>query len=114
MSTRISVKQVESDLSALLDQVSRTGEEFVVQREGKDCAVIVSARQWRRRNAARQLDATESAGRLPKIHQQRVEVLLEAKKKRTLTSAERQELKDLLRESDAVMLRRAKALDASS
>lgn len=112
MSVRVTLQQVENDLSGLLDQVAESGEEFVVQRKGKDCAVIVSALQWRRRKAAQRLDGLPSSQPLSSARQKRAEFLLTAKKQRSLTVAERQELKNLLQECEKILRERANALDA--
>src|SRR5260370_29191539 len=64
MSARVSIHQLQDRLAELLDRVVKTGEEYVVQRNGKDCAVLVSAQQWRRRNAALRLDALGAGFRL--------------------------------------------------
>ncbi len=48
---------------------------------------------------------------LPKAKQERAEELVGRSKHRRLTTAERCELKALLRECDAILLRRAKAMD---
>jgi antitoxin (DNA-binding transcriptional repressor) of toxin-antitoxin stability system len=111
MSNKLSVKQVQDRLPELLDQLLKTGEEYVVQRDGKDCAVIVRAQDWRLRRVGQQLDKLGDAYRLSKAKQSRVEELLEAKKEGSLTVAERRELNELLRQSDEIMLRRAAALD---
>jgi PHD/YefM family antitoxin component YafN of YafNO toxin-antitoxin module len=111
MSVKVSLQEAQKDLPELLDQLARTEEEFVVQINGKDCAVIVSAKQWRRRGVARRLDAQSSELRLSKDQQARTERLLSAKKSRSLTPAERRELKRLLEECDKVMLRRAAAME---
>ena len=111
MSARVSIHQLQDRLPELLDRVVKTGEEYVVQRNGKDCAVIVSARQWRRRNVALRLDALGPGFRLSRQKQARVEELLTAHQERPLDSGERQELNGLLRECDAIMLRRAAALE---
>lgn len=111
MSAKVSVHQLQDCLPELIDRVVRTGEECVVQRNGKDCAVIVSARKWRGHRAAIQLDALGPAYRLSSPKQARVEQLLVAKDKRPLTPAEGRELKSLLRDCDAIMLRRAAALE---
>ena len=60
------------------------------------------------------LDKLGDAYRLSRSKQARAEELLDAKKERSLTVAERRELKDLLRECDEIMLRRAAALDKNS
>jgi prevent-host-death family protein len=111
MPVKVSVHQLQDHLPELLDQVVKTGEEYVVQRDGKDCAVIVSARQWRRRGLGQRLDALGIAYRLGGVKQARAEQLLAAKQLGALTPAERRELKALGRECDAIMLRRAAALD---
>jgi prevent-host-death family protein len=43
MSVKVSLHQLRNQLPELLDQLVKTGEKYVVQRDGKDCAVIVSA-----------------------------------------------------------------------
>jgi prevent-host-death family protein len=111
MSVRVSLHQLQDRLPELLDQVVKNGEECVVQRDGKDCAVLVSARQWRRRAAGRRLNALGPAYRLPRAEQARADKLLAAQQQRPLTPAERRELKVLLRKCDGVLRRRAEALD---
>jgi hypothetical protein len=111
MSVKISMRQLQERLPDLLDRLSRTREEFVVERNGKDCAVIVSPRHWRQLVAGRRLDALGPAYRLSRAKQARVEHLLAAKQQRSLTTQERRELKALLRECDSVLLERANALD---
>jgi len=93
---------------------SRPVKKYVVQRNGKDCAVIVSARQWRQRTAGQFLDTLGPAYRVSRKKQARIEGLLEANQERSLTSAEQRELKGLLRQCDAIMLRRASALERLS
>ena len=100
MTVKVSLHQAQHRLPEL----------FVVQRNGKDCAVLVSARQWRRTLGA-QLDALGPQYRLPAKKQKRAEQLLAAKQQRSLTAAEGRELKSLLRESVVIMLRRASALE---
>ena len=111
MSVKVSLPQLQDHLPEVLDQVVRTGEEYVVQRDGKDWAVLVSARQWRQRKRGQHLDALGPAYRLPSREQARAEALLAAKARGSLSRAQRRELKALLRESDAIMLRRAMAMD---
>ncbi len=111
MSIKVSVHQLQDRLPELLDQIVKTGEEYVVQRDGKDCAVIVSAQQWRRRVVGQRLDGLGAAYRLSHPKQARAEQLLAVKQQRTLTAAERRELRTLLRECDEILLRRAAALD---
>ena len=52
----MTVRQLQEQLPELLDRAVEDGEECVVQRNGKDYAVIVSAREWRRRSVGRLLD----------------------------------------------------------
>lgn len=80
MSVKVSLQQAQNDQSQLLEKVAATGEEFVVQRDGKDCAVIISAKQWRRRRAAQRLDGLSVGQRLSGTQQARAETLLAAKK----------------------------------
>ena len=111
MSRKVSLDQLQDRLPELVDRVVQTGEEYVVQRDGKDCAVLVSARQWRRRTAGQRLDTLGPAYRLSRAKQARAETLLTAKQKRPLTATERSELKALLQECDTILLRRATGLD---
>jgi len=111
MSKKVSVQQVRDQLPELLDQVVEAGEEYVVQRNGKDCAVIVGARQWRRRRVGQRLDDLGAAYRLSPAKQARAEELVARRQQRSLTAAERRELRALLQECDAILLRRAAALD---
>lgn len=110
MSVRVSLDQLQDRLPELLDQVVKNGQEYVVQRDGKDCAVLVNARQWRRRAAGQRLDALGLAYRLPRAGQARAEELLAAQQQRPLSPAERRELRALLRKCDGVLRRRAEAL----
>ena len=112
MSVKVSVHELHEKLADVLDEVVKNGAECVVQRDGKDCAVIVNIRQWRRRTLGQRLDALGPAYRLSKAKQARAEQLLSARARRSLLAKERQELKSLLSESDAIMLRRAAAMDA--
>ena len=114
MSMKVSLSQLRSRLPEFLDQVVKTGREYVVQRDGKDCAVLVSARQWRRRNFAARLDALGPEYRFGHAKQARMEMLLAKGKQSSLSPSERHELKALLDEAGAVMLRRAQALDRLS
>src|SRR5262249_47534403 len=104
MSIKVSLRQLQDRLPELLDHVVKTGEETVVQRGGKDCAVLVSARQWRQRRVGRQLDELGAAYRLSDAKQSRAEQLLTARQQRSLTAGEQRELTALLRECDAIVL----------
>lgn len=133
MSIRVSVRELQEQLPDLLDRAVESGKECVVERDGEDYAVIVSAREWRRRagtargrhgsepslrsaeskleRIGRKLDALGPEYRFPPDKQARVAELAEQHKSGTLDAGERNELERLLAEADAVMLRRAKALD---
>ena len=111
MSVKVSMRQLQERLADMLDQVDQTGQEFVVQRDGKDCAVLVSARQWRRRKVGHELDALGAAYRLAGPRQARAEQLLQAQQQRRLTAAQRRELRTLLQECNAILRRRTAALD---
>jgi len=111
MTKKISLHELQTQLLELLDHVVETGDEYVIQRDGKDSAVIVSARQWRRRRVGQRLDRLGPAYRLDRAKHARTEELLAAKQQRPLSAAERRELKAVLQESEAILLRRAAALD---
>jgi prevent-host-death family protein len=114
MSVKVSLHQLRDRLSELLNRLDQTGEEFVVQRNGKDYAVVVSPQQWRRRTAGRRLDALGPNYRLSPAKQARMEELLAAKKKRPLSPHESRRLRALLRECDSILVERAAALDRLS
>jgi antitoxin (DNA-binding transcriptional repressor) of toxin-antitoxin stability system len=122
MSVRIPVHAVES------------GEECIIESDGKEYAVLVSAQEWRQRSLASDLDSSVPDGlegrsdpdprlreigakldtlgpeyRLSPQKQARAEELLT--KGGDLDRAARRELRALLRESDAIMLRRAESLE---
>jgi PHD/YefM family antitoxin component YafN of YafNO toxin-antitoxin module len=111
MSLRVSLKQLRDQLPELLDDAVESGREYVVQRNGKDYAVIVSALAWRRRMLDERLNALGPAFRLSRTKQRRAEKLL-AIDERKRTAAERRELTALLRECDDILARRAQALDS--
>lgn len=109
---KVTAPQLQEQLPALLEHAVQSGEECIVQRHGRDYAVLVSARVWRQRTLGRRLDALGPSYRLAKGKQERVEALLAQRHERRLTSAEQRELTGLLQECDDIMLRRAEALDA--
>jgi prevent-host-death family protein len=111
MSVKVSLHQLQDRLAELLNDTVQTGQECVVQRNGKDYAVIVSAQAWHRRQVGRHLDALGPTHKLSRTKQARAEQLLAARNERRLTSRERRELGVLLRECDGILLRRGKALD---
>jgi prevent-host-death family protein len=133
MSVRISVHQLQEQLSELLNRAVERGEVCIIERDGEEYAVLVSAREWRQRNPepdrsdppadgapdeddqerrlreiAAELDTLGPEYRLSPEKQARAEALLS--KGSTLSRAERRELRALLDECDAIMLRRAEAL----
>jgi prevent-host-death family protein len=112
MSVKVTLNQLEQQLPELLHRAVETGETYVVQRDGKDYAVLVSAREWKRRTVGKWLDALGPMYRLAPEKQARAEELLAKKKRAALSTAERRQLDALLHECDAIMLRRAKAIDA--
>jgi antitoxin (DNA-binding transcriptional repressor) of toxin-antitoxin stability system len=130
MSVRVTVNQVQEQLPELLDRAVESGEEFIIERDGQDYAVLISVQEWqrqredldhidptpgrtqarkRRQEIGQQLDALGPEYRLSREKQARAEELLS--RKADLTREERREMDALLRESDAIMLRRAEALD---
>lgn len=111
MSVKVTVRQVQEQLPELMQRAVETGEACVVQRDGRDYAVIVGVREWKRRRIGISLDALGPAVRLTKIQQHRTEVLLAESQQRRLTRAEQRELDALLHQSEQVLLRRTAALD---
>ncbi len=95
MSVKVTVRQLQDRLPELLDKAVQTGEECSVQRKGKDYAVIVSAREWRRRTLGTRMDALGPKYRLAREKQARVEELLAKNKLDRLGPDERQELNHL-------------------
>lgn len=111
MSIRVNVSQLREQLPELLDRTVQAGDVCLIERDGEPYAVIVSAREWRRRTVGKRLDALGSSYRLSRQQQQRTEELLAKSKTARLTRAERRELDALLRASEEIMLRRAAALE---
>lgn len=111
MSVRVSLRELEQQLPTLLERVAKDGEECVVQRNGKDYAVIIGVQQWNRRTLGEQLDALGPSLRLDEAKQARVEHLLASKASRPLTAAERRELRCLIKETEGILRRRTTALD---
>lgn len=112
MSLKVSMRQLQDRLPELLDKAVETGEACVVQRQGKDYAVIVSAREWRRRTVGKRLNALGPKYQLSRAKQARVEDLLAKNKQNRLSPAERRKLNRLLLECDGILQRRADALGA--
>jgi len=111
MSMKVTVRQLQEQLPDVLDRAVKDDEVCIIERNGEDYAVIVSARQWQRRTVGEQLDALGPEYRLAKEKQTRAEELLAKSKHGHLTRAERRELNGLLRECDDIMLHRAEAID---
>lgn len=135
MSVRITIDQLQEQLPELLNRAAQSGETYVIERDGEECAVLVGAREWRARNPepgqgdpspsgnededdqerrlleiGAKLDALGPEYRLSPAKQARAEELLS--RKSSLNRAESRELSALLRESDAIMLRRAEAISS--
>src|SRR5260370_38355549 len=102
MSVKVSVHELHEKLADLLDDVVKNGAECVVQRDGKDCAVIVNIRQWRRRTLGQRLDALGPSYPLSKAKRARADQLLAAMSRRSLVAKERPQLESFLPESDAI------------
>jgi prevent-host-death family protein len=132
MSVRVTVDQLREQLPELLDRAVESGEETIIQRDGTDYAVIVSAREWARRGAGgaaeiavplnddeeearserigKRLDALGPEYRLSPERQTRMEDLFDKRNAQSLAPEEQAELDQILRECDEIMLRRAEAL----
>jgi prevent-host-death family protein len=111
MSVKVTVRQLQEQLPTVLDRAVKDGEVCIIERNGEEYAVIVSAREWRRRTVGEQLDALGPPYRLAKEKQARAEELLAKRQQGRLPRAEQRELNALLRECDDIMLRRAEAMD---
>jgi antitoxin (DNA-binding transcriptional repressor) of toxin-antitoxin stability system len=132
MSVRVTVHQLRDQLPELLERAVQSGQECIIQRDGEDYAVIVSAGQWlqrkerderaaptattadeeeaRSREVGQRLDTLGPEYRLPPERQARIEELLARRETTSLTPAERLELEALVAQCDEIMLRRAQAL----
>lgn len=111
MTVKLTLRQLQQELPELLDHATESGDPVLVQRQGKEDVVIVSARQWRRLSMGKRLDAMGPGFRVPSQKQKRAEELLAINKEGRISAAQRRELDGLLEEADEIMLRRAKALD---
>jgi prevent-host-death family protein len=114
VSVKVTLRELQEQLPDLLQRAVETREECVVQRNGKDYAVVVGAREWKRRAVGSYFESLGPAFRLNQEQQDRVEELLAARGERRLSRAESRELESLLRECDKVMQKRTDALDALS
>ncbi len=111
MSIHATVRQVKERFEDYLVKAVEEGEPCVVQRNGKNYAVLVSHDEWERREFGRQLDALGEGYRVSLECQKRAEELLAEQGRRELTAEERRELRQLGKEFDKVMLRRSKAME---
>jgi prevent-host-death family protein len=131
MSIRVTVDELKEQLPELIGRAVESDEAYIIQRDGEDCAVLVSAREWerrtqnrsaqgrsspasselerRRRAVGKKLDALGPEFRLSQQKQARLTELLG--RKAALTPSERGELEILVQEADEITLRRAEALD---
>lgn len=131
MSIRMTVDELREQLPELIGRAVESDEPYIIQRDGEDCAVLVSAREWerrtrnravqertspasselvrRRRAVGKKLDTLGPGYRLSQDKQARLEELLS--RKAALTPSESRELEILVNETDEITLRRAEALD---
>ena len=49
MSIRVTVDELKEQLPELIGRAVGSDEAYIIQRDGEDCAVLVSAREWERR-----------------------------------------------------------------
>lgn len=111
MSLKVSINQLQNRLPELLDRAVESNDVCLIERNGQPYAVLVSINEWRRQTVGKRLDALGGSYRLALPDQQRAEELLAKQQTSRLTRAEQRELKALLQASEAVMLRRAEALE---
>ena len=111
MSVKVTVGQGQERFSELMQRAVETGEACVIQQEGRDYAVIVGAREWKRRRVGNSLDSLGPKYRLSKQQQLRTEELLTERTHRRLKRSEQKELDVLLQASEEILLRRTAALD---
>lgn len=103
----VNVTQLQERLPEILHRTITADAVCLIEQGGENVAVLLSLSQWRR-TVGEQLDALGSVYRLEPAPQQRAEELLT---KARLTRAERRELDGLLAAADAILLRRAAALN---
>lgn len=111
MSFRVTMRQIKESAEDCVVKAVEDGEPCVVRRNGKNYAVILGHEEWERWELGRQLDSLGSEYRVSPAQQKRAEVLCDEQGRRELTAEERRELRQLVKEFDKVMLRRAKALE---
>ena len=110
MTVKVTVHQLQEHLPEIISRTVKDDRICVIERNGRNVAVIVSAREWRRRTIGDQLDALGPEYRLPRDKQRRAEELLTKRGEHRLTKTERRELDALLRECDDILLRRTEAI----
>ncbi|MEK7833619.1 MAG: type II toxin-antitoxin system Phd/YefM family antitoxin [Acidobacteriota bacterium] len=110
MSLKVSVNQLQNRLPELLDRAVESNDVCLIERNGQPYAVLVSIGEWRRQTIGKKLDAFGASFQLQTSDQLRTEELLARQQSTSLTRAEQRELKELLRTSEEIMLRRAEAL----
>lgn len=111
MSVQASSRDVKARFEDYLTKVVEEGEPCVVQREGKNYAVLVSHDEWERREFGRHLDGMGDEYRVPPEIQRRAAELLTAQGQRRLNADERREVQQLRKVFDRVMLRRSQAME---
>ena len=112
MSVRATVRQFRERMEEYLAKAVEEDEPCVLQRNGKNYAVVMSHEEWEMIELGRHLDAFGPEYRVSPESQRRAEELLDQQGRRPLTKTERRELARILKESDQVLLRRAQALES--
>ena len=129
MDSRISIHKAQSSLTELLGQAEKAGDRFIIERNGQPLGAIVSIGDLRRierkprdgnpkSKAAsaktREESLVSKLGRrhtLAPVKAKRLrELITKEDEEERLTLAEKRELKQLLREHEGLMVRRAQAL----
>ncbi len=132
MSTTLSVQEAQAQLPELVARAVKDAEPCYIRRNGRTVAVLVSLREWRRRQShgdAQTASAKEQERRirayhkkmkqlgpeywLPSDQQARLKELIEKEDfGEPLTRAERKELRQLLKRHEQLMVKRAAAMQA--
>ncbi|MBI1924797.1 type II toxin-antitoxin system Phd/YefM family antitoxin [Candidatus Poribacteria bacterium] len=130
MGSKVTVREAQDKLTEPFAHAEQAGERFVVEHDGKPLGAIVSAadlerierlasnrngRQGKRKTVEQQAQwLTKKLGRqytLPSAKATRLKELVEKEdEEECLTSAERWELKRLLKEHEELVVKRAQAL----
>ncbi len=131
MSVRVTLEQFREQFPELIGRAAESDEAYIIERDGEEFAVLVSAREWRRRTqngdppalalagapdlerrrqmVGDRLDGLGSEFRLASEKRARIMDLI--RRKATLSALERHELEELVGEADELTLKRAEALD---